>query len=492
MTEAVLLIVGLVVGLIAGFTAAWLASSSRVRDTETRFSEAQHSFDSKSESSGQQIESLQQQLRAEAEQKIKAQTQADQLRQSLDEQKKLIQEAETRLVDTFSALSHRALASNNQSFLELAKSTFTTLQTEAKGDLETSKQAIDGLVKPLQESLKKYEQQIATIENQRQKAYGGLTEQLRELQSVTGTLNTALRNPQVRGRWGELTLRRAVEMAGMSEHCGDFSEQESLAGEAGRLRPDMIVNLPAGQRIVVDSKVPLEAYLDAIETSDEGKRKESYNRHSQQVRDHVNRLGAKSYWEQLDQATDFVVLFLPGEPFFAAALQNDQTLLEDAWQRRVLLASPATLIALLRTVAYGWRQEALAKNAQEISEIGKQIYSRIRTFAGHMDDMRHALGRAVEGFNRAAGSLESRVLVSARKLNELGAGTGDEIGRLEPLEITPRLLDIAEATETDEANEADQPNEPDSPGQKTPLRAVGGGSYPKSNPPEKRSKENAS
>jgi DNA recombination protein RmuC len=453
MTEAVLLMVGLIAGLGAGFAAAWLASSSRVRDLQSRLAEAQSSFDAKSEFNRQKIESLQQQILNETTQKVKAQTETEQLLQSLEDQRKLIQDAETRLVDTFSALSHRALASNNQSFLELAKSTFSTLQTQAKGELETRKQSIDGLVKPLQQSLERYDQKIATIDKQWNKEFGGLTAQLGELQTVTGTLNNALRNPQSRGRWGEMTLKNAVNLSGMSEYCGDFTQQKWIEGEDGDMRPDMIVHLPSNRNIVVDAKAPLDAYMGALEASNEAEKEYCYRRYSKHVRDHMKKLAKKSYWEQLDKATDFVVLFLPGESFLATALKYDKTLMEHAWDNRVLMASPLTLIALLQTVAYGWREEKLAKNAQEISKIGKTLYRRISIFAKHIKEMGNQLEKAVKSFNDTAGALEKGVLVYARMLKDKGAGEGDEIEQLQDIESTPRQLNIAE---TDEANEADE------------------------------------
>ncbi|HKI68644.1 MAG TPA: DNA recombination protein RmuC, partial [Verrucomicrobiae bacterium] len=317
--------------------------------------------------------------------------------------------------------------------------------------LETREQAIKGLVNPLIETLKRYETQIQEMEKNRQNAYGSLEEQLRnlanvnqQLQKETGTLaNTLKGGPAVRGRWGEMTLRRVAELAGMSEHC-DFTEQESFESDNGRQRPDMIVHLPNGRDIAVDAKAPLQAFLDAAAATTEEERAARLARHAQLVRERMKELSAKAYWDQFDPAPEIVVLFLPGESFFSAALEQDRTLLEDGMQKHVVIATPTTLIALLRAVAFGWRQEKIEQNAREISALGKELYDRVRTFLGYFENVGATLRRATENYNRAVGSLESRVLPSVRKFKELGAATGNPIPEIDPVDETTRELNAPE------------------------------------------------
>ena len=438
----------LVTGLALGGVGAWLAANSKAKGIVFELRGQLAGLQTSVQLKEQEVSSLQQEVRKESGLKVAAETKLEEVRARLEEERKLFEAAEKNLANAFDALADKALKSNNQAFLELAKSSFETIQAQAKGDLETRQKAIDGLVSPLKVSLERYEKQIQEMEKNRQGAFGSLDKQLSDLQKVTGSLDIALRgsHTKVRGRWGEMTLHRVAELAGMSEHC-DFTEQESLATETGRQRPDMIVNLPGSRRIAVDAKAPLQAFLDAASAPSDEQRKVSLARHSQLVRAHMNQLGARSYWEQFDQAPDFVVLFLPGESFFSAALEQDRSLMEDGMEKRVILATPTTLIALLRAVAYGWRQEQVTRNAQEISELGKELYDRIKKFVEHFDDVGSTLKRAVETYNQAAGSFERRILPSARRFQELGAATGGEMMGPETIDELPRALAAPERSD---------------------------------------------
>ena len=369
------------------------------------------------------------------------------------EKQALLERSEVKLSDTFKALSADALRVSSEQFLQLAKASLSAQTEEAKGEIEKRKVAIENLVKPVADSLGKFEIRIGEIEKLREGAYAELKEQVRSLgegqlglQRETASLVKALRQPTGRGQWGEMQLRRVVELAGMQEHC-DFETQHSTTNEDGRkLRPDLVVRLPGGKSIVVDSKTPMDGYLDALEATDEAKREEALLRHARQVRTHIQQLSSKNYTAQFAHAPEFTVLFLPSESFFSAALQSDPGLIERGVDQGVILATPTTLIALLRAVAYGWRQEAVAENAREISALGRTLHERLAKLAEHFTKLGRSLGNAVDNYNSAVGTLETRVLTTARKFEDLKAtAEGAALPLLEPVDKQARTLQAGAA-----------------------------------------------
>lgn len=457
MSENVPLIVGAIASAIAGGVVGWLWATSRTRrqqaerlqDLDRRLAAQEGSgatIREELQRGREIIERLQTELRAVAAEKADAEARASESRAGLEEQKRLLEEAKARLTEAFRASAADALKSSNEDFLRLAEQRFKTLTQEAAGELEARKTAVGALVQPLQQALAAYQKEARDLEEKRLREISGVGRQLTEvaqaqtaLQRETSNLVNALRAPQVRGRWGEIALRKTAELAGMTKHC-DFSEQESVQIEGGRLRPDMIVHLPAKRDIVVDAKVALNAYLEALEASGPEQREAALGRHVQQVRMHVRRLASKEYWNQFPQAPDFVVLFIPGEAFFAAAMERDPDLLQDALASQVLIATPTTFIGLLLTAAYGWRQEQVAENAQRISELGRQVHERLAILVEHFAVVGKSLEKSVEAYNRAVGSLETRVLPAARRFPELDSGSGKPIPGLDPIAQTPRVL----------------------------------------------------
>ncbi|MFN7709604.1 MAG: DNA recombination protein RmuC [Holosporales bacterium] len=453
-------------GLLVGSVALFLVLQKKNTDLQR---ELDLSLD-RQERAQQDIEAL----TVEAERGHHAQAKVAELRARLEEERlrhqekiETLEKAKTELSNAFRALSAEALDRNNQSFLTLAKETLMQYQQQAQNDLTLRQKSIHEMVTPLKESLQKVDLKLNDLEKVRTSAYDLLRHQVGELMNTqkelrleTANLVKALRAPHVRGRWGEMQLRRVVEMSGLSAHC-DFIEQETMGDENGRLRPDMVVRLPAGKRLIIDAKAPLAAYLEALEATDDATRLERLRDHARQVRSHITALSQRQYWDQFkaEETPEFVVLFLPGDTFFNAALEQDPGLIEMGVEKRVILATPATLIALLHAVAYGWRQEKLTENAREISNLGRDLYKRIADMGSHLTRLGASLGQSVNAYNRTVGTLETRVLPAARRFKDLEASNGSlEIEPLSGLDQTVRGLQAPELL----ASNHDEPSFQDS------------------------------
>lgn len=354
--------------------------------------------------------------------------------------------ANAKLTEAFADLSNRSLQANSDTFLKLAEQRMETQQERAKGELNEREKAVEALVKPIRDALEASQKQISELEKSRSEAYGGIKSQLEEMQlnqksltQETHNLVNALRRPEVRGRWGEITLRRLVELAGMVEHC-DFVEQVHTQSDGQIFRPDMVVRMPDQRELVVDVKTPLDAYLSAAEAKDDAERKKGLERHAKNVRNHIRMLSSKAYWDQFEQSPEFVILFIPGDQFLSAALSEEPDLIEFALSKHIILATPTSFVALLKAVAYGWRQMAMADNAKEIRALAEDLYARLATFVSHMNKVGRQLSSSVENYNKAVGSLERNVLPGARKFVELGVHPKKEVERLDSIETVPRTM----------------------------------------------------
>ncbi len=452
------LIVGLLAGAALGVVVGLLARSRHVTAARTAEARLGDALDRNRTLTGE-IEQLQ--VRMTEEQRLVTSLEASTARltaelgherQAAAQRATTFEETRAQLTGEFARLSHVALQQNNEQFLQLADTKLKETRQAAEGELAKRQEAIEQLLKPIGEQLGKYEVGMQRLEVERQRAYTGLTEQMKhlstsheQLQKETRNLVTALRSPQTRGRWGELQLRRVVEMAGMLEHC-DFDEQVTSDADGGRMRPDMVVHLPGGKNVAVDAKVPMQAFLDANEVDDETVRRSHLASHGRQMKAHVDALSKKEYWKRVDPSPEFVVAFIPGDPLLTAALEHEPGLMEHAVANHVLLATPTSLIALLRAVAYGWQQDALAENAREVQLLGAELYQRLALLGDHFAGVGKGLNSAVTAYNKAIGSLEGRVLVTARRFVEMGVvGAGEkELTHPTPVDATTRTLQAPE------------------------------------------------
>ncbi len=464
MTTAAILVA--IVALAVGVAIGWLVArasvaggyESQLRSLDSAKAAAESSAtEVRKQSDTLRSEMAQARTRIEQESSLRAAAEASlsKTEENLKQQRALLDEAQAKLSDAFRSLAGEALSESTNQFLKLAESRLETLQVDANSQLNSKKVEIDGIVNPLNETLKELKAELNRVESSRQEAYGQLTSQVhalndmnRQLRDETGSLVNSLRQPQIKGKWGELTLRRAIELAGLSPHC-DFNEQHRVDTEDGILRPDLVIHVAGGKHIVVDSKVPLHAFLSVVSAQNENDRLVAMKSHVDLVRKHIRDLSSKTYWSQFEQTPELVVLFMPAEAFFSAALEQDRDLMEDAMKQRVILASPTTLIALLKSVAYGWRQEDVSRNAEKISDLGRKLYDRVLTFLNHMEGIRRNLEATNKAYNSAVGALESRILPSVRSFRELGVQTTEEIALNQPTEIS--LRELPSATPEDES-----------------------------------------
>lgn len=429
------LIVAVIIGVLLGAGLVWAVLRAGLQRAEDAVRAAQ-----------EELQGLRAEHAAAHQNLARIETQRDAERQAAADKLALLETAKSKLEDSFKALSFEALSKNNESFLNLAKATLDKYQEGAKGDLEKRQQAIVKTVEPVGEALKVFNERVSLIEERRAATDMSLKQELERLAAsqvqltrTTGSLVQALRAPQVRGQWGEMQLRRTVEMAGMINYC-DFEEQASVESDDGqRQRPDMLIRLPNERVVVVDSKVPLAAYLDALQAEEPDHQKERMAAHARHVREHIKGLSAKSYWTQFDNTPEFVVLFIPNETIFSAALEQDPQLIELGVLNQVILATPTTLIALLKAIAYGWQQEAIAREAKEIAALGKELYDRIGVVSGHLAKVGKSLGQSVEHYNKAVGSVESRLLVTAKKFEALDSASANALPEVKVVEKIPAL-----------------------------------------------------
>jgi len=450
----------LIIGILAGGAVGWFISraatekrcsseltgaANRAASAEAREGELRKRL----ELSDNELKVIRDTLQNERTSRTQAEAELKASLENLREQKTLLDVMKKEMSDTFTSLASAALKSSNEDFLRLARENIGKVVAETHGKLGEHKAAMDGMFKPLKEALSQYEGHIKALESKRREDYASLDQQIkllatthRDLQKETGNLVTALRKPHVRGRWGEVTLRNVVELAGMSNHC-DFTEQVSMNTDEGRLRPDMIIRLPGGHAIVVDSKVSMEALLDLSSAQTEEDRRAHMQRHARHIKEQIIRLSSKAYWQHIERSTELAVLFM-GEQALVAALELEPTLFEDSMSKKVLLATPTTLLALLRSVAYGWRQEQLTENAEQIAILGRELYERVRKWTEHLARVGAALGKSVEAYNNAMGSMEARVLPTLRKFRELGASSAEEVPPPHQVEQAPRNLSLIE------------------------------------------------